>query len=230
MSDDNILFDLRSDKRALKHISIFFSVLIVVLLYHATVFFVIMGDDISVKDIEKSFIISFQEVENEDIDTRSIDDGDREVIELEILENSFPEYDGFGVLFVDIEYGETSGQFADPCDSVSADISPSGVKADWGNENNVLAGTSSSCETISLVVYVFPEYNSSTQNVSGENKEYWESLWENSSHGVGTFHLEVEVNVNQPPTAGIPTIQDDDEEIIVSWRSVYFTSNIEEIE
>ncbi len=229
-SENNIFVDLRSDKRALKHISIFFSVLIVVLLYHATVFFVIMGDDISIKDIEKSFMISFQEVENEDIDTRTIDNGDREVIELEIVEGSFDEYDGFGILYIDIEYGETSGQFADPCDSVSADISPTGVNADWQNENNVLAGTSSNCEIISLVVYVFPEYNSSTQNVTGENKEYWELLWENSTYGIGTFHLEVEVNVNQPVTSGIPTIQDDDEEVTITWRSVFFTNNVQEIE
>ncbi|MEC7688505.1 MAG: hypothetical protein VX514_05610 [Candidatus Thermoplasmatota archaeon] len=230
MSEDNIFLDLGADKRALKHISIFFSVLVVVLLYHATVFFVIMGDEISVKDKEKSFTISFQEIENEDIDTRTIDNGDREVIELEIEEDSLSGYDGFGVLFVDIEYGETSGQFADPCDSVSADISPNGVNADWDNENNVLAGTSSSCETISLIVYVFPEYNSTTKNVTGENLEYWESLWQNSSYGIGTFHLEVEVNVNQPPTAGIPTIQDDDEEVTISWRSIYFTSDVQEIE
>tara|TARA_B100001250_G_scaffold165339_1_gene142330 strand:- start:1314 stop:2006 length:693 start_codon:yes stop_codon:yes gene_type:complete len=230
MVDDNILQDLFSEGRSFKHISIFFSVVVVLLLYHATVFFVIMGDEISIKDNEKSFTISFTEVIDEELESRTIDDGDREVIEFGVSENLFSEYDGFGVLYIDIEYGETSGQFADPCDSVSADISPTGVDADWDNEENVLAGTSSSCEMISLVVYVFPEYNSSNLNVSGENKEYWEMEWKNSSYGVGTFHLEVEVNVNQPPTSGIPTIQDDDEEVTITWRSVFFTNNVEENE
>ena len=133
------------------------------------------------------------------------------------------------MLYVNISYTETSGEIADPCDTVSADLTPTGATADWNNPNNDLSGVSSDCETISLVLHIFPEYSGDNYNVIGGTEQNWINSWTDSSHGEGTFNLEVEVIVNEPVTSGIPTVSDTDEEVTVTWEAVFFDVSASEV-
>ena len=54
-------------------------------------------------------------------------------------------------------------------------------------------------------------------------------MWTSTSHGEGTFNLEVEVIVNEPVTSGVPTVSDTDEEVTVTWEAVFFYVSVEEI-
>lgn len=229
MNNDNILRDLFSDSKATRNLSALYVFIAVVLLYHASVFFFIMGEEIRTKSEIDQFSITFDESIYQNQDTRTIDDNDREVISFEIPNTMYSEHSGMAMLLVSISYSETSGQFADPCDTVTADISPTGAIADWQNENNVLSGVSSDCENIELSVFVYPSYNNSTQQQSGEYQAYWEEKWSDSSHGSGVFHLEVEVNVEEPATSIVPTVQDDDEEVTITWNMIFFDVSVEEI-
>ena len=88
---------------------------------------------------------------------------------------------------------------------------------------------SSDCETISLMVHIFPEYTGNSYESIGQNQQYYIGMWTNPSHGEGTFNLEVEVIVNEPVTSGIPTVSDTDEEVTVTWEAVFFDVSVEEI-
>ena len=134
----------------------------------------------------------------------------------------FDTHSGFGMLFVNVSYTETSGEVGDTCDTVSADLKPTGATADWSHGDNELSGMSSDCETISLMLYVFPGYDGNSVNVSGNNQQYWMDEWKDSTHGQGTFNLEIEVDVNGPATSFVPGVSDDNEEVTVTWEAVFF--------
>ena len=91
------------------------------------------------------------------------------------------------------------------------------------------SGVSSDCETISLVLHIFPEYSGDNYNVIGGTEQNWINSWTDSSHGEGTFNLEVEVIVNEPVTSGIPTVSDTDEEVTVTWEAVFFDVSASEV-
>tara|TARA_B100000003_G_C10849918_1_gene338515 strand:+ start:211 stop:903 length:693 start_codon:yes stop_codon:yes gene_type:complete len=228
-SENNIIKDMLSDKGSRKVLTIYWTFLVVILIYHATVFWVIMQDDIQSKDDQPSFSIAFEEFSDISTESRTINDGEEAVIQYIAQPEMFDSHNGFGMLYVNISYTETSGEFADPCDTVSADLTPTGANADWNNPNNNLSGVSSDCETISLVLHVFPEYSGNNYNANGGNEQYWIDMWTNPSHGEGTFNLEVEVIVNEPVTSGIPTVSDTDEEVTVTWEAMFFDVSAEEV-
>ena len=228
-SENNIIKDMLSDKGSRKVLTIYWTFLVVILIYHATVFWVIMQDDIQSKDDQPSFSIAFEEFSEISTESRTINDGEEAVIQYIAQPEMFDSHNGFGMLYVNISYTETSGEFADPCDTVSADLTPTGANADWNNPNNNLSGVSSDCETISLVLHVFPEYSGINYNANGGNEQYWIDMWTNPSHGEGTFNLEVEVIVNEPVTSGIPTVSDTDEEVTVTWEAMFFDVSAEEV-
>ena len=221
-SEENIIKDLFSEDGSRKVLSIYWTFLVVILIYHATVFWIIMQDDIQSKFDKPTFSIEFEEISEISVESRTIDDGEESLIQYTAKPEMFDSHNGFGMLYVNISYTETSGEIADPCDTVSADLSPTGANADWNNPNNELSGISSDCETISLVLHVFPEYSGDNYDVIGGNEQYWIDSWTDSSHGDGTFNLEVEVIVNEPVTSGIPTVSDTDEEVTVTWEAVFF--------
>ncbi len=229
-SENNIIKDMLSDKGSRKVLSIYWTFLVVILIYHATVFWVIMQDDIQSKDDKTSFSIVFEEFSDISTESRTINDGEESVIQYTAQPELFASHNGFGMLYVNISYTETSGEIADPCDTVSADLTPTGANADWNNPNNQLSGISSDCETISLVLHVFPEYAGDDYNAIGGNEQYWIDMWTNPSHGEGTFNLEVEVIVNEPVTSGIPTVSDTDEEVTVTWEAVFFDVSVDEVQ
>lgn len=230
MASENILDDLLFNEESKQRVSIFIAFCMVLAVYHATVFWVFMDDDIASKDTIEMFSVSFDTNTHIHEEVRTIDDGDREVLSFEVSTAMFDDHDGFGVLYININYQETSGQIGDSCDTVAADLKPNSVQADWQDERNVLSGLSTDCSTISLALTVFPEYTGNQTQVADMSAEHWASQWTNDAHGRGMFELQIEVDASQPTGSVLPTVSDDDEEVTVSWEAVFFNVVVEEIE
>tara|TARA_B100000683_G_scaffold239120_1_gene245450 strand:- start:1927 stop:2622 length:696 start_codon:yes stop_codon:yes gene_type:complete len=230
VASENILDDLLFNEESKQRVSIFVAFCMVLAVYHATVFWVIMDDDIAAKDTMEMFSVSFDTNTHLHEEVRTIDDGDREVLSFEVPTAMFDDHDGFGVLYININYQETSGQIGDSCDTVAADLKPNSVQADWQDERNVLSGLSTDCSTISLALTVFPEYTGNQTQVADMSAEHWASQWTNDAHGRGMFELQIEVDASQPTGSVLPTVSDDDEEVTVSWEAVFFDVVVEEIE
>jgi len=227
MSNQNVLKDIFADKSVRNKLSIFYTFAIALMIYQGAVFFVIKGDDISSKGDIPNFTISFTESSESFEDSRIVNDESREIIVYTPSEAMFSTNNGMGMLMINVTYGETSGEIGDPCDTVSVDLVPNSVVADWNNENNVLTGTSDDCSEISLQLMVFPGYNGQPTQQIGMDSTHWQNIWTDQSYGNGDFELGMEVNVNQPPGQFAPTIQDNDEEVFVTWKSVFFTVAVE---
>ena len=58
---DNVLSDLFSDDGSRRNVTVYLTVLTVGLLYHASVFWFIMGDEIQAKDEQITYAIEFEE-------------------------------------------------------------------------------------------------------------------------------------------------------------------------
>ena len=226
--NDNVLADLFSNDGSRRNVSIYLAFLIVAFLYHASVFWFIMGDDIQSKFAQSEYVIEFEESSEIFTDSRTIDDGEKATIDFTAPSNLFDSNSGFGLLLITITYTETSGEFGDPCDTISADLSVTDVSADWKNENNELSGVSSDCEAISLLLHVYPDYDGVSMDVVGMDELYWSDTWSNSSYGQGMFQLDVEVIVNEPITSGIPTVSDTNEKVDVMWEPVFFEVSVRE--
>ncbi|RJU80481.1 MAG: hypothetical protein DWB93_05765 [Candidatus Poseidoniales archaeon] len=100
-------------------------------------------------------------------------------------------------------------------------LRPEGVLAQWENENNTLSGSSDSCETISLFLQIYHNFDGVNKTESGNNEGEALETWTNSTFGFGEFNLEVEVNT-QELVSGLPTQSDSNEEITVQWSLVTF--------
>jgi hypothetical protein len=222
MAEDNILSDLFGESDSRKNVTIFLTFLVVIIIYHATVFWVVLQDEIRTKFDVDSFTIEFEETSLFSEESRIINNDETATIEFIAPNEMFDSHSGFGMLFVNVSYTETSGEVGDTCDTVSADLKPTGATADWSHGDNELSGMSSDCETISLMLYVFPGYDGNSVNVSGNNQQYWMDEWKDSTHGQGTFNLEIEVDVNGPATSFVPGVSDDNEEVTVTWEAVFF--------
>lgn len=225
---DNVLSDLFSDDGSRRNVTVYLTVLAVGLLYHASVFWFIMGDEIQAKDDQITYAIEFEETPEQFSDSRTINDGEKETLEFTAPTDSFNAKSGFGLLTILISYAETSGEFADPCDTVSADLTLTDVSADWNNANNELSGFSSDCETIVLTLHIYPEYDGQPKEAVGMDASYWSDAWSDSSYGQGIFELDIEVIVNEPITSGIPTVSDTNEEVDVLWEAVFFDVSVQE--
>ena len=227
MSSQNVLKDLFSDKSTRNKLSIFYVFAVALLIYQGSVFFVIKAEDISSKSDIPTFTISFMESDESFDDSRVVIDETREVITYNPSEEMFSTNNGMGLLMINVTYDETSDEFGDTCDTVSVDLVPNSVPADWNNENNILTGTSDDCTGISLQLMIFPGYDGQTIQQTGQDSNYWESVWTDQSYGNGDFELGIEVNVNQPPGQAIPGIQDENEEVFVTWKAVFFGVAVE---
>ena len=230
MSSPNVLQDLVFDPESKQRVSAFIAFCLVIVLYHAIVYWVVMDDAINAKDDATYYTVAFDTNPHLHEETRTIDDGDREVLMFEVPTAMFDDNDGFGVLYININYQETSGQIGDSCDTVAADLKPNSVQADWQDERNILSGLSTDCSTISLALTVFPEYTGNQTQVTDMSAEHWASQWTNDAHGRGMFELQIEVDASQPTGSVLPTVSDDDEEVTVSWEAVFFNVVVEEVE
>ena len=59
--NDNVLADLFSNDGSRRNVSIYLAFLVVAFLYHASVFWFIMGDDIQSKYAQSEYVIEFEE-------------------------------------------------------------------------------------------------------------------------------------------------------------------------
>ena len=183
MQNDNILKDIFSDKSIRNKLSIFYTFAVALMIYQGAVFFVIKGDEISSKGDVPVFDISFTESSENFEDSRVVGDESREIVTYTPSNTMHTENSGMGMLMINVTYQETSQEFADPCDTVSVDLIPNSVLADWNNQNNILTGTSDDCSEINLQLMVFPSYNGQDSKQMGKDSVYWTNLWTDHSYG-----------------------------------------------
>ena len=82
---------------------------------------------------------------------------------------------------------------------------------------------------MSLLVYIYPQYDGIDKNVTGNDIEYWNEVWSNETYGSGDLNLRISVDTNRPATSFAPTIDDSDEEININWRLSVFEFTIEDV-
>ena len=227
MSNENILKDIFEDRDTKRVIIAVYALVVLILSYHALIFFVVDDEKILARNELQEYSVSFTEEGIATTDSRVVADGASEQMDYTIDENEFENFNGLGYLQVVITYQETGGFNGGPCDTVSVNIPPNGANADWQNPNNILSGTSDDCEDINLFIAVFPDYNSSEQSVIGIEPNTIIEQWSSKDYGTGVFNLNVEVDTNSvaPP----PTPQDGEEEITVTWTANFFNVDIQEI-
>ena len=205
------------------------TILVIGLTFHAYTFFVTKEDDILNKYALPSYSIMFEEKEIQNSDSMLIADGETDSYQLSrdvIGENSTGM---MAKIVFTISYEETSGQIADPCDEVHAQIPPNGLIADWQNTENVLSDSNDNCDTMTLTVYVYPGYLGETIEEVGNTEEHWENMWSNETYGSGILELEISVETNQAPAAFLPGSGDNNEEVNIEWIVSFFTVNVQEM-
>ena len=101
--------------------------------------------------------------------------------------------------------------------------------AEWDNESNSLSGSSDQCSDILLFVQIYPSFDQSNVTVVSETIDDALDYWSNETYGKGELNLEVEVNTQQR-VEGLPTQQDTDEAVTVSWRLTTFVPTAKQLD
>ena len=219
--ETNFIYLITEDSETNKILAVMLGIMFVSITYHAAVFFHFKSDEIKLKNTVPDWNVLFNESIIESDETQIIADSTKSSFYLEVSEDFLGKGNFVGLLLIEVLYEETSGNIGDPCDFVSANLRPEGALAQWENENNTLSGSSDGCETITLFLQIYPNFDGNNKTESGNNKEQALDPWTNSSFGFGEFNLEVEVNT-QELVSGLPTQSDDNEEITVQWNLVTF--------
>ena len=219
--ETNFIYLITEDSETNKILAVMLGIMFVSITYHAAVFFHFKSDEIKLKNTVPDWNVLFNESIIESDETQIIADSTKSSFYLEVSEDFLGRGNFVGLLLIEVLYEETSGNIGDPCDFVSANLRPEGALAQWENENNTLSGSSDGCETITLFLQIYPNFDGNNKTESGNNKEEALDPWTNSSFGFGEFNLEVEVNT-QELVSGLPTQSDDNEEITVQWNLVTF--------
>lgn len=225
-NDQSIGFLFKEDDSGRKF-ALLSTIIVVGLAFHGYMFLVVKENDIQNKYTIPSFSIDFEETAVQDSDSLLIGNGETEVYSFSRELIGVNSSSMLARITFTITYEETSGQLADPCDEVLVNIPPNGFVADWQNAANKLSDSSDDCETMTLTVFVYPEYNGEAMTEQGQSKEYWETIWTNGTYGSGVLSLEISVDTNQPPGSILPGANDDNEEINVQWEVTLFEANIE---
>ena len=202
-----------------------FAVLVAFLLtaaYQTSVFFYFKSEEIIGKYDVPSWDISFESSGLSEEETQIIADGTTASYYLDIDESIIMEQTYVGLLNVVVSYDETSDNFADPCDFVSVNLRPEGIAAQWDNESNTLSGSSDQCTDILLFVQIYPSFDGMNMTVMSETADEALDFWSNRTYGMGELNLEVEVNTQQRVEGPIPTQQDEEETVTVSWEITTF--------
>lgn len=201
---------------------------VVSLLFHAYVYNVVKADDISTRREDPLFQVTFEEqlgIESTEI---IVGDGEQHTLRLDFSNDEFRSSNMLAMVAITVNYEETSGEVGDSCDVVNVDIPPTGFSADWTNEQNNLAGNADDCSQISLVVYVYPDYNGTEYLENSMLSSEIETMWSDSSHGEGTLSIQLEVDATQPLGAGVlPTANDENERLLVEWTVTWFDVGVE---
>ena len=227
MTDDQSIGFLFKEDDSGRKFALLATIVVVGLAFHGYMFFVVKENDIQNKYTIPSFSIDFEETAVQESDSLLIGNGETEVYSFSRELIGVNSSSMMARITFTITYEETSGQLADPCDEVLVNIPPNGFVADWQNAANKLSDSSDDCETMTLTVFVYPEYNGEAITEEGESKEYWETMWTNGTYGSGVLSLEISVDTNQPPGSILPGANDDNEEINVQWEVTLFEANIE---
>ena len=209
-----------------------FAVLAVFLLtsaYQTSVFYYFKSEEIIGKYDVPTWDVSFESSDLSEEETQVVADGTTASYFLDIDDSKIMENSYVGLLNVVVSYEETSGNFADPCDFVSVNLRPEGIMAQWDNQSNVLSGSSDQCTDILLFVQIYPSFDGSNVTVESESIDEALSHWSNETYGRGELNLEVEVNTQQR-VEGLPTQQDTDEAVTVSWRLTTFMPTATQID
>ena len=209
-----------------------FEVLAIFLLtsaYQTSVFYYFKSEEIIGKYDVPSWDVSIESVDLNEEETQIIADGTISSYFLEIDESKIMSNSYVGFLNIVVSYEETSGNFADPCDFVSVNLRPEGILAEWDNESNSLSGSSDQCTDILLFVQIYPSFDGSNVTVVSDTIDEALAHWSNETYGMGELNLEVEVNTQQR-VEGLPTQQDTDEAVTVSWRLTTFVPTAKQID
>ena len=202
-----------------------FAVLAVFLLtsaYQTSVFYYFKSEEIIGKYDVPSWDVSFESIDLSEEETQIIADGTTSSYFLEIDDSMIMENSYVGFLNVVVSYEETSDNFADPCDFVSVNLRPEGILAQWDNESNSLSGSSDQCTDILLFVQIYPLFDGSNVTVESDTIDEALAHWSNETYGKGELNLEVEVNTQQRVDGPIPTQQDNEESVTVTWSVTTF--------
>ena len=197
--------------------------------YQTSVFYYFKSDEIIGKYDVPSWDISFESADLNEEETQIIADGTISSYFLEIDDSKIMANSYVGFLNIVVSYEETSGNFADPCDFVSVNLRPEGILAEWDNESNSLSGSSDQCSDILLFVQIYPSFDRSNVTVVSETIDDALDRWSNETYGKGELNLEVEVNTQQR-VEGLPTQQDTDEAVTVSWRLTTFVPTAKQLD
>ena len=226
IEEQTYLSFMTQDSGSKKALSLMVSCMVLAVMYHAFIFWNVKADDVMARNEEPVWDVMFELSNQSATDSRLIQDGSTEQFVFE-MDEEISSNRMVGYLNILLEYQETSGNFNDPCDVVSAEIKHSEIVADWNNESNVLSGTSDDCSAINLYLQIYPEFDGVTKNQPGSTSDEVMTKWKSSEYGIGEYLLSVELNT-QEFASTIPTQGDNDEEITITWSFVMFSPSVVE--
>ena len=230
MQNERNYFSLMfSDTDSRRYIFAVLAMFLLTSAYQTSVFYYFKSEEIIGKYDVPSWDVSFESVDLNEEETQIIADGTISSYFLEIDESKIMSNSYVGFLNIVVSYEETSGNFADPCDFVSVNLRPEGILAEWDNESNSLSGSSDQCTDILLFVQIYPSFDGSNVTVVSDTIDEALAHWSNETYGMGELNLEVEVNTQQR-VEGLPTQQDTDEAVTVSWRLTTFVPTAKQLD
>ena len=230
MQNERNYFSLMfSDTDSRRYIFTVLAMFLLTSAYQTSVFYYFKSEEIIGKYDVPSWDVSFESADLNEEETQIIADGTISSYFLEIDESKIMSNSYVGFLNIVVSYEETSGNFADPCDFVSVNLRPEGILAEWDNESNSLSGSSDQCTDILLFVQIYPSFDGSNVTVVSDTIDEALDHWSNETYGMGELNLEVEVNTQQR-VEGLPTQQDTDEAVTVSWRLTTFVPTAKQLD
>ncbi len=138
MSDDRSLTFLAKEDDSGKAIALLTAVVVLGLTFHAYSFFVIKNDEILNKYTEPVFSVTYQESNLQGSDSMLIADGETDSFQLSRETIDADASLMMAKISISVSYEETSGQIADPCDEVLAQIPQNCMVAYWKHPDNVI--------------------------------------------------------------------------------------------
>ena len=172
--------------------------------------------------------ISFNESSESVDETFLLGNDEVEIITLEFAEADIPDGYAIGMFLVHISYEETNQAIGgDPCDTVQATIGVTSLNAQWEDDYNSLSNSSNSCDTFTLQLLSYPNYDGSGYEIEAHNKVIALEPWSSNQYGIGSLEIEIKLQVEQ---SQVPTQNtDDDEMITVVIETVYFSTSAEKL-
>ena len=228
-NEGNYFLLIFSDSDSRRYIFAVLAMFLLTSAYQTSVFYYFKSEEIIGKYDVPSWDVSFESVDLNEEETQIIADGTISSYFLEIDDSKIMANSYVGFLNIVVSYEETSGNFADPCDFVSVNLRPEGILAEWDNESNSLSGSSDQCTDILLFVQIYPSFDGSNVTVVSDTIDDALAHWSNETYGRGELNLEVEVNTQQR-VEGLPTQQDTDEAVTVSWTLTTFVPSAKQLD